>query len=114
VRTPILRKLAHCSAVFKQPPELSSATAGIPGDGHTYAALTRGYAQAGELQRALGILDHMVEAGMRIAAVLPIFRPNPTASTTQALLLLLHVSPVWLTCTFDGMLAPQLAFLDQS
>jgi pentatricopeptide repeat protein len=37
--------------------------AGVPGDGHTYAALTRGYAQAGDLQRALGILDHMVEAG---------------------------------------------------
>lgn len=37
--------------------------AGVPGDGHTYAALTRGYAQAGDLQRALGTLDHMVEAG---------------------------------------------------
>jgi pentatricopeptide repeat protein len=40
--------------------------AGVPGDGHTYAALTRGYAQAGDLPRALGILDHMVEAGTPI------------------------------------------------
>lgn len=37
--------------------------AGVPGDGHTYAALTRGYAQAGDLPRALGVLDHMAETG---------------------------------------------------
>lgn len=37
--------------------------AGIPADGHTYVALARGYAQSGDLPRALGVLDHMAESG---------------------------------------------------
>lgn len=62
-RRSLLRTQALHAIPIGLPQKALAPCAGVPGDGHTYAALTRGYAQAGDLQRALGILDHMVEAG---------------------------------------------------
>lgn len=38
--------------------------AGVPADHHTFVALAMGYSRAGDLARALSVLDYMQEAGV--------------------------------------------------